>query len=146
MIITADFERALAAVQAGHSVFITGRAGTGKSTLLRHIRSLFNTKSLAVVAPTGVAALNVDGRTIHDLFAFRMDLTSDLRKYKPPKRLSTVDMLVIDEVSMVKAPLMDMISSALCRAKKIEDPFGGTQSLFIGDLYLTPPRFLYQCS
>jgi ATP-dependent DNA helicase PIF1 len=139
MIITPDFERALAAVQAGKTVFITGKAGTGKSTLLRHIRSLYEERDLAVVAPTGVAALNVDGRTIHDHFAFRMGLTVDLREYRPPQRLHTMDMLVIDEVSMVKAPMMEMISRALSRAKETGEPFGGTQTLFIGDLYQLPP-------
>ena len=139
MIITPDFERALAAVEAGDSVFITGKAGTGKSTLLRHIRSVYSKQDLAVVAPTGVAALNVDGRTIHDYFAFRMGLTSDLREYRSPQRLDTMDMLVIDEVSMVKAPLMDMMCRALRRAKESDEPFGGTQTLFIGDLYQLPP-------
>lgn len=139
MIITPDFDRALAAVEAGDSVFITGKAGTGKSTLLRHIRSLYSKRDLAVVAPTGVAALNVDGRTIHDYFAFRMGLTSDLREYRSPQRLDTMDMLVIDEVSMVKAPLMDMMCRALRRAKESDAPFGGTQTLFIGDLYQLPP-------
>ena len=139
MIITPDFERALAAVEAGDSVFITGKAGTGKSTLLRHIRSLYSKRDLAVVAPTGVAALNVDGRTIHDYFAFRMGLTSDLHEYRPPQRLDAMDMLVIDEVSMVKASLMDMMCRALRRAKESNEPFGGTQTLFIGDLYQLPP-------
>ena len=139
MIITPDFERALAAVEAGDSVFITGKAGTGKSTLLRHIRSLYSKRDLAVVAPTGVAALNVDGRTIHDYFGFRMGLTSDLREYRSPQRLDTTDMLVIDEVSMVKAPQMDMMCRALRRAKQSDKPFGGTQTLFIGDLYQLPP-------
>lgn len=139
MIITPDFERALAAVEAGDSVFITGKAGTGKSTLLRHIRSLYSKRDLAVVAPTGVAALNVDGRTIHDYFGFRMGLTSDLREYRSPQRLETTDMLVIDEVSMVKAPQMDMMCRALRRAKQSDEPFGGTQTLFIGDLYQLPP-------
>lgn len=139
IIVTADFERALEAVEAGKSVFITGKAGTGKSTLLRHIRRLYDERDLAVVAPTGVAALNVDGRTIHDLFGFRPGLTADLSEYRPPNRLKTVDMLVIDEVSMVKAPMMDMMSLALSRAKKAHVPFGGTQTLFIGDLYQLPP-------
>lgn len=139
MIVTEDFERALAAVDAGQSVFITGKAGTGKSTLLRHIRRLYDDRDLAVVAPTGVAALNVDGRTIHDVFKFRPGLTSDLIEYRAPSRLKTVDMLVIDEVSMVKAPLMDMMSLALSRSKKEFVPFGGTQTLFIGDLFQLPP-------
>lgn len=139
MIITPDFERALEAVAAGSSVFLTGKAGTGKSTLLRHIRSLYKKKDIAVVAPTGVAALNVDGRTIHDFFAFRLSHTIDLLEYRPPNRLGTIDMLVIDEVSMVKAPLMDMMCRSLRRAKRTTRPFGGTQTLFIGDLYQLPP-------
>lgn len=139
MIITPDFERALAAVAEGKSVFLTGKAGTGKSTLLRHIRSLYKDRDLAVVAPTGVAALNVNGRTIHDFFAFRLSHTIDLLEYRPPNRLGTIDMLVIDEVSMVKAPLMDMMSRSLQRAKRSPAPYGGTQTLFIGDLYQLPP-------
>lgn len=139
MIITGDFERAIEAVKEGRSVFITGKAGTGKSTLLRHLRGLYADRDLAVVAPTGVAALNVDGRTIHDFFGFRAELTADLRAYRSPNRLKTIEMLVIDEVSMVKAPLMDQMSLALSRAKKKRSPFGGIQTILIGDLYQLPP-------
>jgi ATP-dependent DNA helicase PIF1 len=137
--LTDEFQRCLDAVLGGSNLFITGKAGTGKSTLLRLIREKYRESVIAVVAPTGVAALNVDGSTLDSFFAFRPSLTADLRAYRPPERLSEIDLLVIDEVSMVIAKKMDMMSRALCRAKSSREPFGGTQVVLIGDLFQLPP-------
>lgn len=124
------------------SVFITGRAGTGKSTLLHHFRSTTK-KNIAVLAPTGVAALNVKGQTIHSFFGFRPDITTDaVHRINPASRslYRKLDAIVIDEVSMVRADLMDCIDTFLkMHGKSISSPFGGIQMIFIGDLYQLPP-------
>ncbi len=125
------------------SVFLTGRAGTGKSTLLTHWRE--NTKKKkAILAPTGVAAVNVGGQTIHSFFGFKPDITvSKVRKLKPPEDLDLykkLETLVIDEISMVRADLLDCVDTFLRRFGPDKyQPFGGVQMIFIGDLYQLPP-------
>ncbi len=126
-------------VDGGASVFITGRAGTGKSTLLSMIRDRHRDRAAVVVAPTGVAALNVVGETIHRFFGFRPSLGPQLRDYRPPDRLAEVDMLIIDEVSMARADLVDMMDTALRRARRSAESFGGVQMVLVGDLYQLPP-------
>ncbi|MFM1778904.1 MAG: hypothetical protein RIS51_49, partial [Actinomycetota bacterium] len=125
-------------------VFITGRAGTGKSTLLTHL--IANTeKSFAVCAPTGVAALNVGGVTIHSLFTFPFGILGEVDIAKHLSRrtrdvLKALDMLVIDEVSMVSADLMDAIDRALRIARgRRKEPFGGAQVVMFGDPYQLAP-------
>jgi energy-coupling factor transporter ATP-binding protein EcfA2 len=137
--LTEEFKNVLRLAQEGQSLFVTGKAGTGKSTLLRQIQNALSHKNLVVAAPTGVAALNVDGLTIHRLFAFRKDLNSDLDNYSPPNTLKDLEVLLIDEVSMVRADVLDWISKALMKAKKNRLAFGGTQIIFFGDLYQLPP-------
>ncbi len=124
------------------NVFITGKAGTGKSTLLKHFRE--NTKkNIAVLAPTGVAAVNVKGQTIHSFFNFKPDITPHSVEDIYPRDKSLykkLDAIVIDEVSMVRADLMDCINTFLrLHGKKKSLPFGGIQMIFIGDLYQLPP-------
>ncbi|MGH1550123.1 ATP-dependent DNA helicase [Leifsonia poae] len=123
-------------------VFVTGRAGTGKSTLLNHLS--WNTeKSLVISAPTGVAALNVGGQTIHSLFRLpigviadhAIDQSAELRKL-----LNSIDTLVIDEVSMVNADLMDAVDRSLRQARqRAGEPFGGVQVVLFGDPYQLAP-------
>ena len=137
--LTEEFKEVLKLAKAGESLFVTGKAGTGKSTLLREIQSALSAKSIVVAAPTGVAALNVDGLTIHRLFAFRKDLNSDLDNYTPPSTIKDLEVLLIDEVSMVRADILDWISKALMKGKKNRLPFGGIQVIFFGDLYQLPP-------
>lgn len=124
------------------NVFITGRAGTGKSTLLQHFRNTTK-KNIAVLAPTGVAAVNVKGQTIHSFFGFKPDITPDIARRMRPKEKSIykkLDAIVIDEVSMVRADLMDCIAEFLhIHGKSKSQPFGGIQMIFIGDLYQLPP-------
>jgi len=134
--------------QTDAHVFVTGRAGTGKSTLLSYLTQ--NTeKSFAVCAPTGVAALNVGGVTIHSLFTFPLGLLGEVDIGKHLARrtrevLRALDMLVIDEVSMVSADLMDAIDRAMRIARgKRSVPFGGAQLVMFGDPYQlapVPPR------
>jgi ATP-dependent DNA helicase PIF1 len=122
-------------------MFITGKAGTGKSVLLQYIK-LHTQKNIIVVAPTGVAALNVGGQTIHSLFLFPpsfIDTRGLKLAPKTAKILKNIDTLVIDEVSMVRADLMDGIDWMLKKARGNEEAFGGVQLLMFGDLYQLPP-------
>ncbi|WP_431779249.1 ATP-dependent DNA helicase [Microbacterium aurantiacum] len=127
-------------------VFVTGRAGTGKSTLLQHLA--WNTsKQIAICAPTGVAALNVEGQTIHSLFRLPIGLIagSPIDQTDPTRRiLNAIDTLVIDEISMVNADLMDAIDRSLRQARgRRAEPFGGVQIVMFGDPYQlapVPPR------
>jgi ATP-dependent exoDNAse (exonuclease V) alpha subunit len=127
-------------------VFVTGRAGTGKSTLLQHLA--WNTsKQIAVCAPTGVAALNVEGQTIHSLFKLPLGIlgsTDEPQSDATRKLLNAIDTLVIDEISMVNADLMDAIDRALRQARgRKAEPFGGAQVVMFGDPYQlapVPPR------
>ncbi len=125
-------------------VFITGKAGTGKSTLLELLRSQ-TLKRIAVLAPTGVAALNVRGQTIHSFFGFKPDITPDaVRKISKAKARDAIyrnlDAVVIDEVSMVRADLLDCVEKFLrLNGPRPKDWFGGLQMIFIGDLYQLPP-------
>ncbi|MBN9214856.1 MAG: helicase [Microbacterium sp. SCN 70-200] len=127
-------------------VFVTGRAGTGKSTLLQHLA--WNTeKQIAVCAPTGVAALNVEGQTIHSLFRLPIGLIADseLEQSEPARKImNAIDTLVIDEISMVNADLMDAIDRSLRQARRRRsEPFGGVQIVMFGDPYQlspVPPR------
>ena len=105
---TDDFVRALDLLRQGRSLFITGNAGTGKSTLIRHFVQQ-TTKNVVVAAPTGVAALNVNGYTLHRLFSFAPSTTVDEVRMgqAAPGRfaglISQLDTLIIDEASMVRA-------------------------------------------
>lgn len=125
-------------------LFITGNAGTGKSTLLEYWRD--NTKQkVAVLAPTGVAALNVKGQTIHSFFGFRPDITVQkiqrfYRKINRKGLYKKLNTIVIDEISMVRADLLDCIDAILrMHGKNHNLPFGGIRMIFIGDLHQLPP-------
>lgn len=122
------------------SVFITGRAGTGKSTLLNLFRNTTR-KKIVVVAPTGVAALNVKGQTIHSFFGFppRPDFESHITKRKSRKMYLRMEVLVIDEISMVRADILDGIDKFLRINRDKNIPFGGVQVAFFGDLFQLPP-------
>ncbi len=123
-------------------LFITGKAGTGKSTLLRYFRSKTK-KNVVVVAPTGIAAINVEGQTLHSFFKFppRFVQKEDIRRISKNKKLiECLDTLIIDEVSMVRADLMDGVDHALRVNRGQPDfPFGGVQVILFGDLFQLPP-------
>lgn len=137
-----QFKRALSAMEEGKkSVFITGRAGTGKSTLLGYFRDHTEKKSI-ILAPTGVAALNVRGQTIHSFFGFSTDIT--LESVKKPKKnakiMREMNVLVIDELSMVRADILDCVDRALRLVRNNKkEPFGGVRLIGIGDVYQLPP-------
>ncbi|KFF58735.1 helicase [Cryobacterium sp. MLB-32] len=124
------------------NIFVTGRAGTGKSTLLNHL-SWNTSKQIVIAAPTGVAALNVGGQTIHSLFRLPIGVIADSpidQNDQVRKLLNTIDTLVIDEVSMVNADLMDAIDRSLRQARqRPHDTFGGVQIVLFGDPYQLAP-------
>lgn len=120
--------------------FITGKAGTGKSTLLRAFRKLTK-KRLAVLAPTGIAALQIQGQTIHSFFGLpaRPWTEEDLKPRRSQAIFKALDALVIDEVSMLRADQLDGLDLFLRRNRQIDLPFGGVQLIFFGDLFQLPP-------
>lgn len=122
------------------SAFITGRAGTGKSTLLGLFRNTTKKKTV-VLAPTGIAALNVKGQTIHSFFGFppKMIDKSDIRKRKNARSYQKVEVIIIDEISMVRADMLDNIDYFLRVNRDVDEPFGGVQMIFFGDLFQLPP-------
>lgn len=141
------------------SVFLTGKAGTGKTTFLRHIASTTK-KHLAIAAPTGVAAINAGGMTLHSLFQLpfgvylpgyhsvdsslqitnRNSLFKNLHLSKTKRDvLQELELLVIDEISMVRCDMLDAVDTILKVVRRSQQPFGGVQLLFIGDLYQLSP-------
>ncbi len=130
--------------ETGDFLFLTGEAGTGKSTLLKYFRQTTN-KNVAILAPTGVAALNIQGQTVHSFCGFGPDIT--LQKVKKFARTSNkfqllqkLQTIVIDEISMVRADLLDCVDKFLRINGPVPDkPFGGMQMVFIGDLHQLPP-------
>jgi ATP-dependent exoDNAse (exonuclease V) alpha subunit len=124
------------------SFFITGRAGTGKTTLLQLLKASTE-KNIVVLAPTGVAAVNIGGSTIHSFFRFPLHFLreEDVRVFRDSKRiLQSLDLLVVDEVSMVRADLLDAIDHSLRKHRKHPTlPFGGVQLALFGDLFQLPP-------
>jgi ATP-dependent exoDNAse (exonuclease V) alpha subunit len=125
------------------SLFVTGRAGTGKSTLLTHFRKI-SSKNVVLLAPTGVAAVNIGGATIHSFFGFRPDVTMEKAwdragKVKKPELYQNLEAIVIDEISMVRADLLDCVDAFMRHVCHNNHPFGGVRVIFFGDLYQLPP-------
>ena len=121
-------------------VFVTGNAGTGKSTLIRYLRSIMDRK-LVGVAPTGIAALNAGGVTIHSFFRLppKIHDEEDIKFVYDRKLYQKLELLIIDEVSMVRCDLMDSVDQFLRKNRSNNTPFGGVQLLLIGDLFQLPP-------
>ena len=137
--------------QTACPVFLTGKAGTGKTTFLKHLRE-HTQKQMAVIAPTGVAAINAGGVTIHSFFQLpftpfapipqgrknliaKSKLTTARRKV-----LQELELLVIDEISMVRADLLDAVDTMLRHFRyRANEPFGGVQVVYIGDMYQLSP-------
>lgn len=133
--------------QTATNIFLTGRAGTGKTTFLRRLAER-SPKRMIVVAPTGVAAVNAGGVTIHSFFQLSPSLhLPGMRQEEPPRNFTrektaiirSLDLLVIDEISMVRADLLDAVSDVLRRYRDRSKPFGGVQLLLIGDLQQLAP-------
>jgi len=141
--LTPDFAHAFDVMErSARPVYVTGDAGTGKSTLLQYFKEKTE-KTFVVLAPTGVAAINVGGATIHSFFRFppRLVTAEAVRRVRGKEALfAALETVVIDEVSMVRADVMDAIDHSLrLNRKRPHEPFGGVQVILIGDLYQLPP-------
>ena len=140
--VTEEYKRAKQLVDANVPlIFVTGKAGTGKSTFIHYLRHSVE-KQVVVLAPTGVAALNVQGATIHSFFRFPPHVLSseDIKEVEDRKLYSKLDILVLDEVSMIRADVLDAIDAFLrVNGKHNDSPFGGTQVVMVGDLLQLPP-------
>lgn len=129
------------------AVFLTGKAGTGKTTFLRHIRR-HTLKATVVAAPTGVAAINAEGTTLHSLFQLPFEpyvpgkpVNRNTFRFGKAKLdlLRHLELLIIDEVSMLRADTLDAIDSTLQMIRRSREPFGGVQVVYIGDMFQLPP-------
>jgi ATP-dependent DNA helicase PIF1 len=140
--LTKAFNDTLLEMENGMSnLFITGNAGTGKSTLLEYFRKTTQ-KKIVVLAPTGVAALHVKGQTVHSFFGIppRLIRSDELKiQYYKSKLFRSIDIIIIDEASMLRADIMDHIDYLLKKYRKTKDAFGGVKMIFVGDLYQLPP-------
>ncbi|MEZ4985510.1 MAG: AAA family ATPase [Saprospiraceae bacterium] len=156
-----EFQAALHLIEHTHfNVFLTGKAGAGKTTFLRFIRDHVK-KKMAIAAPTGVAAVNAGGMTLHSLFQIPpsvyppndprlqprsgvghegVNIFSHFKISKKRRKIfEEIELLVIDEISMVRADLLDVIDKVLRHFGGRHLPFGGKQVLFIGDPFQLPP-------
>ncbi len=135
----------------GSHIFLTGKAGTGKTTFLHKLKE-YTAKRMITTAPTGVAAINAGGVTLHSFFqlpfgpfipgseAYEQSRQRLFRFSKEKKRIiKSLDLLVIDEISMVRADLLDSVDAVLRRHRRNDQPFGGVQLLMIGDLHQLSP-------
>lgn len=130
------------------NLFITGRAGSGKSTFMRRIVKFLG--KCVIVAPTGVAALNAGGQTIHSFFSIKNDpyipsiergMLSNKVDVSPfmKKKIKNLDTIVIDEISMVRPDLLDEVADVLRQCRRSKEPFGGVRLIMFGDLSQLPP-------
>jgi len=149
IILTEEMKAAIALLedQSHRFIWISGRAGTGKSTFLQYLKDTIRPSNTVYLAPTAVAALTIGGQTIHSFFwldpkekaYFETRLDADKERQLFP-RLAAVDTIVIDEISMVRADILDEIDRRMRKAKRHSDlPFGGTRLILFGDAYQLPP-------
>lgn len=141
VVVTEGYRHVQALIDGGAPmVFVTGNAGSGKSTLIRYLSNTL-TQRLAVVAPTGVAALNVGGATIHSFFrlAPKIHGDGDIKRLTDRTLYTKLEVLIVDEASMVRADLLDSIDRFLRLNRDSTEPFGGVQILLVGDLFQLPP-------
>lgn len=140
--LTDEFQQTIELIETtNQNIFITGKAGTGKSTLIELIRNHVN-KKIVVLAPTGLAAINVRGQTIHSFFHFppRLITRDAIRPLYNDRIFKDIDTVIIDEISMVRADVIDGIDHFLrIHGKDKNLPFGGIQMIFVGDVYQLPP-------
>ncbi len=121
-------------------LFITGKAGTGKSSLINYIRKR-KKKNFIILAPTAIAALQVHGKTIHSFFnlPFHIVTKNDIKKHYNKRLINKLDTIIIDEVSMLRPDILDAIDITLQKTRGNTEPFGGIQIVLVGDLYQLPP-------
>ena len=139
------------AVSTNRNIFLTGKAGTGKTTFLRKLKKVTK-KQMAIVAPTGVAAINAGGTTIHSFFQLpftpfiptvegRKELIEKIKMQGNRRKvIQELELLVIDEISMVRADVLDAVDTILRQVRyRHNEPFGGVQLIFIGDMFQLSP-------
>jgi len=139
--ITNEYQEVLEWLKSGAPiVFVTGKAGTGKTTFVRYLRQAFD-DNIVVVAPTGVAALNIEAPTIHAFFRLpsRIIMENDIKFIRDRRLITKMKVLVIDEISMVRPDMIDAIDRFLRLNRESNEVFGGVQLLLIGDLFQLPP-------
>ena len=139
----ADQEKAFALIESTNtSLFITGKAGTGKSTFIKMIQEKI-AKNFLVLAPTGIAAINVGGQTMHSFFGFPFEVIGPHTQMRVSEEkqilLRHIDTIIVDEVSMVRCDMVDGMDRYLRTAFHTHMPFGGKQVVFVGDLFQLPP-------
>lgn len=145
MIVTDEMKEAIDIIQnTNESLYITGKAGTGKTTFLKYIVENIS-KNFIITAPTGVAAVNAGGITLHSFLNIPFGVlgpnaAADSKFFPAKKALANnIDALIIDEVSMVRADVMDFVDTKLRMYRQNSEPFGGIQVIMFGDLHQLPP-------
>ena len=130
-------------LKGSEHVFLTGNAGTGKTTLIKNFKNQSD-KNIVTLAPTGVAAINVNGETIHSFFGFPPNVTIDrairaAKRSRKARLYQAIEILIIDEISMVRADLLDCIDVFLQTVRSSRVSFGGVRVVMVGDLHQLPP-------
>lgn len=128
-------------------ILVSGEAGTGKSVLIDQIEKKYPVRTIIKVAPTGIAALNIGGVTMHSFFRLPMGVLTEQKVFNLIGKMmrygsglfDSIDMLIIEEISMVRADMLDAINTILQRMRRCSDPFGGVQTIMVGDLFQLPP-------
>lgn len=143
-ILTDEMNSIISQIELKNNLFITGKAGCGKTTFLHYLQEKYQDKAITV-APTGVAALNAEGVTIHSMFSLPIGFLNPEEKFKyslPMNKktlLAKAEILIIDEISMVRCDLMDAINRRLQIVRRNKNPFGGLQVLMFGDMAQLSP-------
>jgi DNA replication protein DnaC len=143
LIVTEEFQTVFDFIEQGRKLlFITGKPGTGKSTLIRALRERLSSRNTVVLSFTGTAALNIGGQTINSFFMMPPQIlplkwSNDTRSFRT--RAQALEILVVDEVSMLRPDMLDAMDSSLRKARADSRPFGGVQVVLVGDLYQLPP-------
>lgn len=138
-----EYKECLNKIKRGDNfVFVTGKAGTGKSYLIKYLKSKLQGQQVVYLAPTGIASLNIEGQTIHSFFGLspKIIIKNELDlNIKKRQILEKVDIIIIDEISMVRADVLDGIDHLLKLAKRSRQNFGGVQIICLGDLFQLSP-------
>ncbi len=147
-LLSSDQKQAVYHIEDGDSIFVSGSAGTGKSFLLQYLKANYSDSGLHITASTGIAAVNVGGQTLHSWAAIGLgnlpaeQIIENLLSAKfsrVRRKLKMAKMLAIDEISMISAPVFDLINDLLKVIRQSEQPFGGLQLLLFGDFLQLPP-------